>query len=128
MANNYSQGTLITNFNSNQIKEFQKWAYVHQSVETGQHDSESDALKAYKRGDGYDIFENDGGFFWNMESFDCEAARYAAHKVFDRHTNARKSTVTDPNSELYVQMDVAFTCSKPRPGEFGGLNEILTPN
>lgn len=119
MANNYSAGTVQTNFNEEQFNYFLRQANAYITSEQSFYvltieeamalpDDDENILVAF---DGYDA-----GSAYNMESFDWEAVTYAIKATFDKYRDA-------PNAPLTAEAGVAFYCDKPRPGEFGGLSE-----
>lgn len=119
MANNYTSGTIETNFNEAQQEFFQRHAYARQQCEFGDAPDMKTALQDYdsESDSGYlpDIFDQEGPIFWDMENLDIDAAIAAAHDTF----------AAFPDSGLWVSINAAWYCSKPRIGEFGGYSEHL---
>ena len=118
MANNYSAGTVSTNFDAAQSAVFLKESFMHEKLASGECETIEIAAAVYaeESEDGYcpDIFDTDGhGDFWNMENFDSEAAEAGILAVFQDFKD----------QGLAADMGVAFYCDKPRAGEFGGLSE-----
>jgi len=129
MANNYSAGTVETNFNLDQQNHFQLMyaSYIEFQYDMVKHTTLKDAeLSILKDLDGMEtssenlndfdyttLDSDDSGDFWDMTAFDWHAVEYAVEQTFKRF----------PNSKLTAEAGVAFHCSKPRMGEFGGQQE-----
>ena len=116
MANNYSSGTVQTNFDEEQSRFFLTAYAAYIAHETS---TEFSTIEEAVEAVASDITEfqtlehDEDGQFWEMEGFDWHAVEYAVEQTFKRF----------PNSKLTAEAGVAFHCSKPRMGEFGGQQE-----
>lgn len=101
MANNYSAGTIETNFNESEVQIFltEVGKYLAKQFQE-EYDPEV-----------HNGFHWEGSDFWNMLSFDVDAAQMTAQKILDQN----------PHKAYEIKIRVAFFCDKPRMGEFGGF-------
>lgn len=117
MAQNFTIGTIATNFNEDQQAYFQKHAFACQATETGAAESIDEGLALFEAesDDGYSpiIFDQEGQVFWEMENLDIDVAINAIRATF----------AAFPNAGLEAHIDAAHWCTSPRTGEFGGYNE-----
>lgn len=97
MANNYTQATVYP--------ELSKTLFTEQDLETLQ-----------ENGFSFDEAHGDELYFYVEEGFDEDETAHIFQKAIERSKN---SDEVDPVEEILIEG--AFTCSKMRPGEFGGF-------